>query len=76
MPQPLNNPQHTEVAFPHPAKGKKNRRNEKKKIEGLNPALQPLQSSEQTRCLISKCENGWDIPQDTQWLALQILHWG
>lgn len=62
MPEPLDNPQQAEIAFPHPAKGK-NRRNEKEKTEGLNPALQPLQLSEKTRCFISKCESGWDIPQ-------------
>lgn len=62
MPEPLDNPQHAEIAFPYPAKGK-NRGNEKEKTEGLNPALQPLQVSEKARCLISKCESGWDIPQ-------------
>lgn len=57
MPEPLDNPQHAEIASPHTAKGK-NRRNEKEKTEGLNPALQPLQLCEKTRCFISKYESG------------------
>lgn len=73
MPEPLDNPQHAETAFPHPAKGK-NRGNEKEKTEGLNPALQPLQLSEKTRCLFLSVKVE-EISLSTQWLALQILHW-
>lgn len=74
MPEPLDNPQHAEIAFPHPAKGK-NRRNEKEKTEGLNPALQPLNWVREPDALFLSVKVD-ETSLSAQWLALQILHWG
>lgn len=65
---PLDNPQHAEIAFPHSAKGK-NRRNEKEKTEGLNPALQQLHLSEKNSALFLSVKGG-----ETSLRVLNGLH--